>query len=51
MGMICPNCERPIKDMDHVRFHGLAIFHKNTAETHAIEVYQEEEVIHLICNE
>lgn len=49
---VCPNCELPIKDGDHVRFQGLAIFHKAPIpDSHAVDIYQEEWIEHLLCDQ
>lgn len=50
MTNICPLCERPIVDGEHVRFKGLAVFHKAPIpNTHAVDVYEEESIEHLFC--
>ncbi len=51
MTNICPNCEKPIIEGDHIRFQGLAVFHKAPIpDTHAVDIYQEEVIEHLGCS-
>lgn len=49
---ICPKCELPIVEGDHVRLQVLAVFHKAPIPgTHAIDLYEEEWLQHLLCSQ
>ena len=49
---ICPKCERPIVDGEHVKFQGLAVFHKAPIpDSHAVDIYQEDWIEHLLCDQ
>lgn len=52
MTIICPLCERPIVDGDHIRFTAKAVFHKAPIpDTHAVDVYEELNIEHLFCGQ
>jgi len=49
---VCPKCERPILDGEHVRFQGLAVLHTAPIpNSHAVDIYQEEWIEHLSCRQ
>jgi hypothetical protein len=51
--MLCPKCERPLKEGQHVKFQGLAVFHLDGVpqEFHAIDIYEESNIEHLFCGQ